>query len=77
MSKPQSVVKSVFRGIARVADTFKLEVGPIRASGLPAILVAVTGIVLAAGIARRLPETIHEAERLAQTLRGDRPRLNP
>lgn len=77
MPKPQSVVKSVFRGIARVQDTFKLEVGPIRASGLPAILVAVTGIVLAAGIARRLPETIHEAERLAQTLRGDRPRLNP
>jgi hypothetical protein len=77
MSKAQSVVKSVFRGIARVQDTFTLEIGPIRASGVPAILVAVTGIVLAAGIARRLPETLHEAERLAQTLRGDRPRLNP
>jgi hypothetical protein len=77
MSKARSVVKSVFRGIARVQDTFSIEIGPIRASGVPAILVAVTGIVLAAGIARRLPETLHEAERLAQTLRGDRPRLNP
>ena len=58
-------------------DTFSIEVGPIRASGVPAILLAVTGIVLAAGIARRLPETLHEAERLAQTLRGDQRRLNP
>lgn len=77
MSKPASVVKSVLRGIARVQETFTLEIGPVRATGVPAILLAATGIVLAAGIARRLPETLHEAERLAQTLRGDQRRLNP
>ena len=77
MSKASGIVKAVFRGITRVQDTFTLEIGPVRASGVPAILIAVTGIVLAAGIARRLPETIHEADRLAQTLRGDRHRLNP
>ena len=79
-----NVVKAVFRGIARVQDSFSIEVGPVRASGVPAILVAVTGVVVASGIAAvlaksagRLPETLREARGLAETLRGDRPRLNP
>jgi len=78
------MVKALFRGIARTQETFTIEVGPIRASGVPAILVAVTGVIVAGGIASvlsksggRLPETLREARGLAETLRGDRPRLNP
>ena len=84
MAKRTSMVKALFRGIARTQETFTIEVGPIRASGVPAILVAVTGVVVAGGIAAvlsknagRLPETLREARGLAETLRGDRPRLNP
>jgi hypothetical protein len=77
MSKPANITKAFFRGLTRVQETFSLEIGPIKATGVPAILVAVTGIVLAAGIARALPETIAAADRLTQTLRGDRTRLNP
>ena len=78
------VVKAVFRGLARMQQAFTIEVGPIRASGVPAILVGVSGIVLAGGVAsilaknaERLPETLREARGLAETLRGDRARLNP
>jgi hypothetical protein len=56
----------------------------VRATGVPAILLGVCGIVAASGVAAflarsatRLPETLGEAKGLAQTLRGDRPRLNP
>jgi hypothetical protein len=64
-------------------DSLTIEVGPLRATGVPAILLAVTGIVVASGIAgalvrgaARLPETLSEARSLAETLRGDPPRLN-
>lgn len=84
MAKSRSVVKAVFRGIAETQRTFSIEFGPIRATGVPAILVAVTGVVIAGGVASilsknagRLPETLREARGLAETLRGDRPRLNP
>jgi hypothetical protein len=77
-------IKAVFKGIARVQREFTLEIGPLRATGVPAVLVGVCGIVAASGLAaflarsaRRLPETLSEAKGLAQTLRGDRPRLNP
>jgi hypothetical protein len=70
--------------MARVQREFTLEIGPLRATGVPAVLVGVCGIVAASGLAaflarsaRRLPETLSEAKGLAQTLRGDRPRLNP
>ena len=76
--------KEFFRGLARVTKTFQIEVGPIRASGVPAILVGVCGVVVAGGVtavlaknAGRLPETLREARGLAETLRGDRTRLNP
>lgn len=79
-----SVVKAVFRGISRMQETYRIDVGPVRATGVPAILVAVTGVVIAGGIAAllsksagRLPETMREARGLAETLRGDRRRLNP
>jgi hypothetical protein len=67
--------------MARVQRTFRLELGPFRASGVPAILVGVTGIVLASGItaalskgAMRLPEALGEARGLAEALNA-RPRL--
>ena len=71
-----------FKGAARVTKTFSLEIGPLRATGVPAVLVAVSGIVLAAGVTKtlaehseRLPETLREARALAQTLRPEQPQL--
>ena len=73
-----------FKGLARVTNTFSLEVGPVRAHGVPAILVAVSGVITAAGVARaltmssdRLPETLREARALAQTFRPEQPQLHP
>ena len=73
-----------FKGLARVTQTFTIEAGPLRATGVPAILVAVTGVVVGAGVARaltassdRLPETLREARALAQTFRPDQPQLHP
>ncbi len=83
MSK-QATIRAVFKGLARLNRQYTLEVGPVRATGVPAILLGVCGIVAASGVAaflahsaERLPETLSEAKGLAQTLRGDRPRLNP
>ena len=77
-------IRALFRGLARLNREYTLEVGPVRATGVPAILLGVCGIVAASGVAaflargaERLPETLSEAKGLAQTLRGDRPRLNP
>lgn len=71
-----------FKGLAKVTKTFSLEIGPLRAQGVPAVLVGVTGIVLAAGVARalmqssdRLPETLREARSLAAAIRPDVPKL--
>ncbi len=84
MSKPASLVRAVFKGIARMHAASSLQIGPLRATGVPAILTAVCGVVVAGGIAavlsrgaERLPETLREANGLAQTIRGERPRLNP
>lgn len=72
-----------FKGLAKVTKTFSLEVGPLRATGVPAVLVGVTGIILAAGVARsltqsadRLPETLREARSLAQAMRPEVPQLS-
>jgi hypothetical protein len=82
--KTSATVRAVFRGLARMQREYTLEVGPLRATGVPAILLGSAAIVAAAGVAAflsrsaaRLPETLSEAKWLAQTLRGDRPRLNP
>lgn len=71
-----------FKGLAKVTQTFTIEFGPLRATGVPAILVGVTGVVLAAGTVRtlaghseRLPETLREARALAQTLHAEKPQL--
>jgi len=84
MAKNASILRSIFRGIARTQRTFTIEVGSIRATGVPAILIATTGVVIAGGIASmltrgapRLPETLREARGLAEALRSGNPRLNP
>ncbi len=68
-------MRAFLRGIARLQRTFTLEVGPLRATGVPAILLGVTGVVLAGGItaalakgATRLPEALGEARGLAEAL---------
>jgi hypothetical protein len=80
MKNRLSVLKAVLRGLARVQKTFTIEVGPLRASGVPAILIGVTGIVLASGVtaalakgATRLPETLSEARGLAEAINAGRP----
>ncbi len=67
-----------FKGLAKVTRTFSIEIGPLRAQGVPAVLVGVTGIILAAGAARAvmqssgsLPETLREARSLALAMRAD------
>ncbi len=82
MNTPGRSLRSFFRGLARVQRTFTIEIGPLRASGVPAILIGVTGIVLASGVtaalsrgATRLPETLGEARGLAEALNAGSPRL--
>jgi hypothetical protein len=81
MKNRSNAVRAVFRGIARLQKTFTLEFGPLRATGVPAILIGVTGVVLASGItaalsrsAPRLPETLAQARGLAEALNAS-PRL--
>ena len=47
MNKRARTLRAIFRGIARLQRSFTLEVGPLRATGVPAILVGVTGIIVA------------------------------
>jgi hypothetical protein len=61
----------------------KLRFGNLRAQGIPAILLGVAGIVLAAGAMRalragapNLPETIREVRQLIEANRRSKP-LNP
>ncbi len=61
---------------------FSIEIGPLRATGVPAILLGVTGVILASGVtaaltkgATRLPETLGEARGLADALNAGSPRL--
>ena len=67
-----------FKNLARVTKTFKLEVGGLRAQGVPAVLLGAAAIVLAAGVARTLvaatpslPEAFREARGLLGALRGE------
>jgi hypothetical protein len=68
--------------MARVQKNFTLQVGPLRATGVPAVLLGVSGIVLASGVtaalskgATRLPETLTEARGLIEAINA-RARLN-
>ncbi len=80
--KNSNALKAILRGLARVQKTFTIEIGPLRATGVPAILIGVTGIVLASGVtaalskgATRLPETLGEARGLAEAIGANTPRL--
>jgi hypothetical protein len=82
MSDPARTVRAVFRGLARLQNTFTIEVGPLRATGMPALLLGVSSIVLASGLtaalaksATRLPETLGEARGLAEAVNAGSPRL--
>jgi hypothetical protein len=70
------------RGMARIQKSFTIEIGPLKATGVPAVLLGVTGIVLASGVtvalsrsASRLPETLDAARELASTINNTSPRL--
>ena len=67
-----------FKSLAKVTKTFKLEVGRIRAEGVPAVLLSAAAVVLAAGVAKtlvsatpNLPEAFREARGLLGALRGE------
>jgi hypothetical protein len=68
---------------ARALRVSKLRFGNLRAQGVPAILLGVAGIVLAAGAMRvlqagapTLPDTIREMRQLIESNRRSKP-LNP
>jgi len=82
MSTRADIVKAVFRGLQRSYKSWSIEVGPLRATGVPAILIGAAGIVLASGVtaalvkgAPRLPETLSEARGLAEALTPSPKRL--
>lgn len=82
MKRRMRTLAAFFRGAAKLQKSFTIEIGPVRATGIPAVLIGAGGIVLASGItaalnksANRLPETLSEARGLAQTLSGGSPRL--
>lgn len=67
-----------FKDVARVAKWFKIEFGGFRAQGAPAVILAVGGLTVAAGLMRLLtqnaavlPETLREAKGLIEALRSD------
>lgn len=68
---------------AKALRASKIRLGNLRAQGVPAILLGVAGIVLAAGAMRalqvgapNLPETIREIRALIESNRRSKP-LNP
>ncbi len=82
MNKRIRTLKALLRGAARLQQSFTIQFGPLRATGIPAILVGVGGIILASGVttalgksANRLPETLGEARGLAEALHAGSPRL--
>ncbi|MGA8534069.1 MAG: hypothetical protein WB615_08175 [Candidatus Tumulicola sp.] len=82
MNKRIAGVRAFLRAVARLQKTFTIQLGPLRATGVPAILIGVSGIVLASGVssalsksANRLPETLGEARGLAEAVGGGSLRL--
>ncbi|MGA2392303.1 MAG: hypothetical protein ABSH03_03005 [Candidatus Lustribacter sp.] len=64
---------------ARVLRASRVRVGRVRAMGLPAILMGVAGVIVAAGVARSfrtiapmLPETLRELKSLVDASRDAR-----
>lgn len=70
---------SYLKSIARIAKSFRLRVGELEAEGVPAVILAWAGVVLAVGVVRAidrnapvLPEAFREAKGLLEAIRGDR-----
>ncbi len=70
-----------FKDLARVAKAFRLEFGGFKATGAPAVIVAATGFVVAAGVMRALregapmvPETLREMRALVEVREAQRER---
>jgi hypothetical protein len=64
-----------------MAKSFRLEFGAFRATGAPAVIVAITGLVVAAGTMRALreaaplvPETLREVRALMAIRQAQRER---
>ncbi len=71
------------RDIARITRTFRLELGPLKAKGAPAVILAVSGLVIAGGLARliaqnpvALAETIRESARFVGLTPADTPPIH-
>ncbi|HTJ25047.1 MAG TPA: hypothetical protein VMA36_02680 [Candidatus Limnocylindria bacterium] len=69
---------------ARILRASSVRFGSLRVRGVPAILLGVSSVVLAAGTVRALgiaapslPEVLREAKLLIEANRADRPRLKP
>ena len=83
MNNRAKTLRAFLRGFARVQQSFTIEIGPLKATGVPAILLGVTGVIVASGItaalakgSTRLPETLGEARGLAEALKASgSPRL--
>ncbi len=66
-------------GVAEILGASRLRLGKFRASGVPAILLGASAIVVAAGVARALqaaaptlPETLRESKNLLDAQRVER-----
>jgi hypothetical protein len=64
---------------ARVLRASRLRIGPVKAMGVPSILIGVAGIILAVGVSRSLgtiapmlPETLREMKSLVDAGRDAR-----
>jgi len=69
---------------ARILRASSIRYGDFRVRGVPAILLGVSAVITAAGATRAalmaapsLAETVREATKLVEALRGDHRRLNP
>jgi hypothetical protein len=69
---------------ARMLRASKIRVGTLRASGVPAILLGISTVIVALGAARSLaalapmlPETLRETKNLIETTKRDARLLTP
>lgn len=70
-----------FKNAARLARAFRIEYKDFKATGAPAVLIALSGLVLAAGTMRALreaapvvPEALREVRALMEIRRAQRER---
>jgi hypothetical protein len=73
-----------FRDFYRLAKTAKLTYGDFKATGLPAVIISLSGLVLASGIARAiassaasLPETVREGRAMLEGSKARKGTFSP